>query len=743
MTGGTQPEGRPAVQLGRLPPRHRLVPAQLVFSVALGMVAALVGGSALAAQVRAVPRVAMDGMEPAVRQQIAAQRDRLEQLAQANETAGPALGQAYGELGQLYLLYDLTEPAAAALTNATNLDLEQPRWPYLLGSLHELEGRRAPARQSYREALDRAGTGSASLPIVARLVRNLLPDQSAGPEELQELSVLIARLEQPDAEAYRAFAAFARGEAAFARDQHAQAAEWFSRALAAQPEANQLHYRLALAHRQSGDLDRARFHLENRGDREVSFPDPVVADLRSQARGAGAQLMLGRIALSTDDLDEAERRFRAALEIDPTSSAALQSIGNLHRRRGELDRALEAYERALTSTPDDVRLRLFVARLLLRRAQGVASSSPDPDPAAGVSDRQRALVHLEEAALLAPDQIAIQVEWAEALQADARHDDADRAYAQALARAPSEFDLHYLRAQNASRHIAHLGTRDQLTAAQLERIGNRGREALSAFRAGLEASGKTLATSVEVELGLLELRLGDSEPGRQRLRRVLESSDQPTADRARAAFHLGNEAAQRSAFEEAAIYLGNAVDLEPDLREARINLARLQEGRGALDDAAANFRNLLVSEPQDLAARFALAQNRLRAGRYDDAKRLLLDGLDLAPGTPAFAQLLVRILAAAPDRAVRDGALGLDLAQRLFEALPTTDHAESVAMALAEVGRFEDAVTWQTRVLEELETQGRSTEIAEERLEAYRRQQPIWGWGPTSTATDAGSSPPG
>lgn len=696
------------------------------------------------AQLRPVPSVAMEGMEPAVREQIENQRDRLARLADDDSVPRPVLGQAYGELGQLYLLYDLSEPAAAALANASSLDQGQPRWPYLLGTLHELEGRMEPARTSYRDALARSGDDPSSLPIIARLVRVLLPAASEGDQVSPEIERLLARLEGPGlTEAdYGAYAAFARGELASARGEHAQAAQWFSRALAAQPHANLLHYRLALAHRQTGDLDRARFHLENRGDREVSFPDPVVADLRSQAQGAGAQLMLGRIALSTGDLEEAERRFRAALDIEPSSAAALQSLGNLHRRRGDLDRALEAYERALKSTPDDVRLRLFVARLLLRRAdrpgpeeRATAGAASAPD-----ADLERALGHLEEAALLAPGQIAIQVEWADALQRATRFTDAEQVYQRALSRAPGEFDLQYLRAQNASREIAHLGTVDQLTTEALDAIGARGREALTAFRSGLETSGKSLPPDVEVELGLLELRLGDSVPGRERLARVLDTADLASAQRARAAFHLGNEAAQRADLDGATAFLERAVELEPDLREARLNLARLLEGRGAVDAATSHYRALLDTNAEDHAARFALAESRLRAGRYGDAKALLMEGLDLAPGTPAFAQLLVRIVVAAPDETVRDGSLGLDLAQRLFDALPTTEHAESLAMALAEVGRFDDAVRWQSRVLEELQSQGRPTTVAAERLEAYRNEQRIWGWGPAGAT---GPSPDG
>jgi hypothetical protein len=99
--------------------------------------------------------------------------------------------------------------------------------------------------------------------------------------------------------------------------------------------------------------------------------------------------------------------------------------------------------------------------------------------------------------------------------------------------------------------------------------------------------------------------------------------------------------------------------------------------------------------------------------------------LELYPRGAAFAHLRARVLVSAPDDAVRDGAVGLDLASRLFEAFPSPEHAETLAMAFAETGRFDKAVEWQQRVIAELETAGRTDLLgpAFERLEGYRQEK--------------------
>ena len=68
------------------------------------------------------------------------------------------------------------------------------------------------------------------------------------------------------------------------------------------------------------------------------------------------------------------------------------------------------------------------------------------------------------------------------------------------------------------------------------------------------------------------------------------------------------------------------------------------------------------------------------------------------------------MLAACPDDSVRDGPRALALAEELMSAEPTLSNAETLAMALAEVGRFAEAAEWQRRLLDEAARLGHDDE---------------------------------
>ena len=71
------------------------------------------------------------------------------------------------------------------------------------------------------------------------------------------------------------------------------------------------------------------------------------------------------------------------------------------------------------------------------------------------------------------------------------------------------------------------------------------------------------------------------------------------------------------------------------------------------------------------------------------------------PDRIATATTLARLLASSPDRARRDGKRALDLATRVYEAAPTPVHGETLALALAELERCDEALTWMKRSVDE------------------------------------------
>ena len=155
-------------------------------------------------------------------------------------------------------------------------------------------------------------------------------------------------------------------------------------------------------------------------------------------------------------------------------------------------------------------------------------------------------------------------------------------------------------------------------------------------------------------------------------------------------------------------------------------LSAVLVGAGRTEEAAVQLQALVALTPDDLQARFNLGLMLFETGRYADARRTLDDTLGRFPGDVATRHLRARLRAVSPDDAVRDGARAVDLAQSVVDEQPALDHLETLAMALAEAGRFDDAVTWQQRALEaERQVAGGNSPQRLDRLALYQARQPL------------------
>jgi hypothetical protein len=81
--------------------------------------------------------------------------------------------------------------------------------------------------------------------------------------------------------------------------------------------------------------------------------------------------------------------------------------------------------------------------------------------------------------------------------------------------------------------------------------------------------------------------------------------------------------------------------------------------------------------------------------RYEDARDVLTRASTTFSDQGGFAHALARILAAAPDDRVRDGRRALAIIETLLKSQRTLELMQTMAMALAEVGRFDEALQWQ------------------------------------------------
>ena len=142
---------------------------------------------------------------------------------------------------------------------------------------------------------------------------------------------------------------------------------------------------------------------------------------------------------------------------------------------------------------------------------------------------------------------------------------------------------------------------------------------------------------------------------------------------------------------EAIERFGLAATYDETLDAARLRLADALRRNGRFEEALVHYGQIREGDQ----ARFGEVMAFVRLGRYGEARARLSAAMERHPEQPGFVHALARVLAAAPDDQVRDGRRALELVQALAAEYQTAPVAETMAMALAELGRFAEAVEWQ------------------------------------------------
>lgn len=192
--------------------------------------------------------------------------------------------------------------------------------------------------------------------------------------------------------------------------------------------------------------------------------------------------------------------------------------------------------------------------------------------------------------------------------------------------------------------------------------------------------------------------------------------------------NLGNALAEQGRVDEAAEHFRRAVELNPDSAAAWYNLGQAHLRRGAAGEAVEAFRTTLRIEPKHVRACSELAYLLAQRGDYEVAAATLRDGLSHSPADIRLANDLAWLLATCPEADVRNGTEALLLASNACQAAgqPHPRLLDTLAAALAEAGRFDDAVATATQAADLAAAAGQ-TELAEvirERAKLYAASQP-------------------
>src|SRR5262249_23923355 len=157
---------------------------------------------------------------------------------------------------------------------------------------------------------------------------------------------------------------------------------------------------------------------------------------------------------------------------------------------------------------------------------------------------------------------------------------------------------------------------------------------------------------------------------------------------------------------EAIESFSNALAHDGGYVQARLQLANALSHSGRAREALPEYQRVLEHDPALNDAVFGYAMALVRLQRYRDVYDRLAEALGISPGDALFRYAEARLLAAAPDPLVCNGAQAKALVDELLKTEKSIDVGATAAMALAELGEYEQAAAVQRDVIAAAEKAG-------------------------------------
>jgi tetratricopeptide (TPR) repeat protein len=355
-----------------------------------------------------------------------------------------------------------------------------------------------------------------------------------------------------------------------------------------------------------------------------------------QPENEAIQIWLATAYLDLNRLEDAEQSFERARAQHPASAAAVSGLGRTALARQAYEQAAKYFEQALSLDPQATLLHYHLA--LAYRGLGRLDEATTQLRRKGDRDVQFGDPLLDELST--------------AIESGYSHE--------------------------------HLGT---------EAMNRRDyAAAIAQFRRGLELAPDD--ASLRQRLGTALSLSGDNRAAAAEFEEVLRR----TPDHAATHYALGVLHVANHRLAEGMAHFAAALKSNPSYAEARLQLADALRRSGRPQESLPQFAQTIELDPRLADAPLGYAMALVSLKRYREARDQLSAASARFPERAAIAHALVRLLAAAPDGSVRDGQRAVGLAEMLLaREPPSPDLGEVVAMAMAEAGRFDEAVLWQQR----------------------------------------------
>jgi tetratricopeptide (TPR) repeat protein len=392
-----------------------------------------------------------------------------------------------------------------------------------------------------------------------------------------------------------------------------------------------------VTHREPPDVSRQRIPLAQAFERAVTLHHLGRLDEAERTYRAvleldpdhfGALLYLGVIVGQHDHLADAELLIRHALMVKPNSAEARNNLGIVLAGLDRSDEALVEYEKAVALDPRNIEARNNLGNMLhrfhrsaeaiLQFEQALALRPDVPElhnnlgnALRAVQGEQAAIVRFHQALALRPHYAEAHNNLGVALAALGKYDEAVAEHERAIAAMPHYFEAH----NNLGNAFAALRRRD---------------EAISHF--GIALKLRPDAVGTHNSYGNLLVAMKRHDDAIRHYRTAIEL--QP--DFFEAYNNLGNALAASGRPADAVAYYRRALEINPGYPEAHGNLGNVLAASERYDEAVACFHAALAIDPQLAEVYSSLGHTLVTLGRIDEGRNAIEKAIALDPRQPEY-----------------------------------------------------------------------------------------------------------
>jgi Tfp pilus assembly protein PilF len=169
-----------------------------------------------------------------------------------------------------------------------------------------------------------------------------------------------------------------------------------------------------------------------------------------------------------------------------------------------------------------------------------------------------------------------------------------------------------------------------------------------------------------------------------------------------------------------------ALKIMPGERSLLNNRGRVHFAMKDYDAAIIDFDAAIAADPKYIYSYCNRANSYTKKKNYERAVKDYDEALKMQPDLPNANNDLAWLRATCPDAKYRDGKLALEKATKACESTKWTDGVllDTMAAACAEVGKFDEALKWQKKALEDKQVARVYGKEMRERIKLYEQKKP-------------------